>query len=134
MARNRVKKAAKKKAPRGKVDAYKHSTRRTKIPTEQSEAYMPDKDKEGVGYRQSVRAKGSAPTLCWDREQDVDGFEVQAHPLYIHEKIHPASFIQYLGGGGGTASNRRVFGTTSMVFPKARPMSGTSTRETGKTG
>lgn len=131
MTRKRVKKTAKKKAPRGKVDAYKHSTRRTKIPTEQSEAYMPDKDKEGVGYRQSVRAKGSAPTLNWDRELDANGFEVQAHPLYIHEKIHPASFIQFLGGGA--VISRTAFGTTSTAFPKARPTNGTSTPEIGKT-
>lgn len=96
----KVKKSTKKNPQGEKIGAYKHATKRIKIPTEQSEAYMPDKDKEGVSYQQSVRVKGSAPALCWDRGLDAEGFEIQAHPLYIHEKIHPANFIQYLGGGG----------------------------------
>lgn len=82
---------------RKKVDAYKHpSSRRTKIPTDQSEVYMPDEAKESVNYKQTVHETVSGPMLSWDRGVDPNDLEIQAHPLYIHEKVRPASFIESL--------------------------------------
>ena len=81
------------------VKSYTHkSSKRKKIPTEQTEAFMPDEDKESVNYAATARKNTSAPTLNWNRDprQVQQPIEMEAHPLYIHEKIHPASFVETL--------------------------------------
>lgn len=87
-----------------KVDSYKHSaSKRPKIPTDQSVPYMPDEEKASVDYAPPPREGRRDPVLCWERGIEVDTLEIQASPLYIHEKIHPANFVESLtiSGGGG---------------------------------
>ena len=52
-------------------------------------------DREPVPYRPPVRSR-SGPVLSWDRDEALDELETPATPLYIHEKIHPASFADSL--------------------------------------
>lgn len=92
-----------------KLGSYSHSSsKRKKIPTEQNEKFMPDEEKAPVGYKPEVRKSEGAPMLSWIRSNDLNDAEVMpAHPLYIHEKIHPGNFLKSLinQGGGGTGRN-----------------------------
>lgn len=118
-----------------KVDAYRHSSsKRTKVPTEQSEVYMSDDDKAAVSHKQPAREAGSAPTLNWDRGMDIGGFDIQAHPLYIHEKVHPANFVRSLAkwGGGGGSPIKKPCGRSLMGFRRGQPSSGTIIRGIGR--
>lgn len=88
------------------VEAYKHSTsRRVKIPTDESVPYMPEEEQAPEGYRSPTQEGRSEPVLSWEREINLENLEIQAHPLYIHEKVSPASFVQSLvsvpAGAGG---------------------------------
>ncbi len=87
------------------VETYTHSTdKRYNVPTEQTEPFMSDDDKSPVVYKPEVRQKSSKPKLSWGRDSNLDNIKVEAHPLYIHEKIHPANFINTLGNSDEQSS------------------------------
>ena len=77
------------------VESYKQTGRRINLPTDQTEAYMEDEDKEPVKYTPNLREHKGRPALAWDRKVD-DAESVRAYPLYIQEKIHPGAFVNSL--------------------------------------
>ena len=91
----------KKKTDPKPVESYSHSSnKRVNLPTEQTEEFMPDSDRASVRYTPPVRQERSAPRLSWHRGEALDNLQLEAHPLYIHEKIHPANFIETLRESG----------------------------------
>lgn len=78
------------------IESYSHAEKkRSNLPTEQTERFMEDKDKCPENYTPPIRQR-NAPLLSWDRHEDLELRPTLAHPLYIHEKIHPAHFVQSL--------------------------------------
>ncbi len=79
------------------VKSYKHpASKRTNLPTEQTEPFMEDEQKASVVHNPPVRHAGSIPRLSWDRDSSHDSLETPAYPLYIHEKLEPSIFINGL--------------------------------------
>lgn len=88
----------------GKVSAYSHKKRRRKnLPTDQTEPNMPDQDKAAESYTPPVRdVEHGSPLLSWHRGVDSGEIdELEAHPLYIHEKVSPIYFVESLAQKGG---------------------------------
>ena len=79
------------------IKSYKHKDKkRLKIPTEQEEQEFSSKD-EGVNtHKPNVEIKKDEIKLNWKREVDLENYVEKSYPLFIHEKIHPQSFIQSL--------------------------------------
>lgn len=77
------------------VESYKQPGQRVNLPTDETEAYMEDSDKEPVEYKPNLREHKGRPALAWDRRAD-DAESVWAYPLYIQEKIHPGAFVNSL--------------------------------------
>ena len=83
------------------VESYTHkSETRSNLPTEQTSRYMGAEDRRPVPYKPPVRSR-AGPVLSWDRDESLDAIETPATPLYIHEKIHPASFAESLQDRAG---------------------------------
>ena len=86
------------------VETYRHkSEKRSNLPTEQTSIYMGKEDRKGILYKPELHSR-EGPLLSWDRDVDLENVETEATPLYIHEKIHPATFAKSLeskiSGGG----------------------------------
>ncbi len=80
------------------IDSLKHeSSSRTNVPTEQSVPYMRPEDTLPQPYQPSIRTR-EGPLLAWDRSENLSAIESSAYPLYIHEKLHPESWIRQLQG------------------------------------
>lgn len=77
------------------IDGYRHGDTRPNLPTDQTEAFMDDADKEPVSYSPPPRQPGG-PLLSWDRADNLDDLATEATPLYISEKIHPSAFVEQL--------------------------------------
>ncbi len=79
------------------IKSYKHpASKRTNLPTEQTEPFMEDEQKAAVAHSPPIREPGSIPRLSWDRDRSLDSLETPAYPLYIHEKLEPSIFINGL--------------------------------------
>ncbi len=82
------------------IKSYKHpASKRTNLPTEQTEPFMEEEQKASVVHSPPVRDAGSIPRLSWDRDRSLDSLETPAYPLYIHEKLEPSIFINGLREG-----------------------------------
>lgn len=80
------------------VDSMKHkSVKRVNLPTDQTEPYMTSDDKLPEKYSPNIRNR-DGPVLSWDRAESLERIETDAYPLYIHEKLHPESWIRQLQG------------------------------------
>ena len=77
------------------VEGYKHGAKRANLPTDGTEPFMDQADKEPVRYVPPIRDR-SGPVLSWDRGENLDEIATDATPLYINEKIHPSAFIAQL--------------------------------------
>ena len=77
------------------IDGYRHGDTRPNLPTDQTEAFMDDADKQPVRYEPPPRSR-SGPVLSWDRGENLDDLATDATPLYISEKIHPSAFVEQL--------------------------------------
>ena len=77
------------------IHGYRHGDTRPNLPTDQTEAFMDDADKEPVSYSPPPRQPGG-PLLSWDRADNLDDLATEATPLYISEKIHPSAFVEQL--------------------------------------
>ena len=77
------------------VEGYKHGGTRANLPTDQTEPFMPDDDKQPITYRPPIRSR-EGPVLSWDRGENLDDIATDATPLYITEKIHPSAFVEQL--------------------------------------
>lgn len=88
-----------KKGPAGptKVEVTRHNDKRTNIPTDELRSFVVDAEKEPT---QLVYERDTSldPQLVWrgKDQQDLDGLEVPAVPIYIQEKIHPRVLIENL--------------------------------------
>ena len=79
--------------PRG----YRHiGSRRTKIPTDADDQYMPDEERKSGMFYPEMRSKDLLPRLSWRRNTDKKDMAREAHPLYIQEKVDPSWFINHL--------------------------------------
>ena len=90
-----TKKKTRRKAP---PESYAHpSAGRLNLPTEETAPFMAEEDRAPYRYEPPLRQdEHGEPRLSWDRGDDSEEIAVDAHPLYIHEKIHPAAFVRSL--------------------------------------
>ena len=112
------KKKTTRKAP---PEAYAHaSADRLNLPTEETAPYMTDADRAPRRYAPPIRDdRAGEPRLSWDRGDDPDALEVESHPLYIHEKIHPAAFVRSLTTTpADRRETRKLFGTAYNDLPE----------------
>ena len=112
------KKKTTRKAP---PEAYAHaSADRLNLPTEETAPYMTDADRAPRRYEPPIRDdRAGEPRLSWDRGDDPNALEVESHPLYIHEKIHPAAFVRSLTTApADRRETRKLFGTAYNDLPE----------------
>lgn len=112
------KKKTTRKAP---PEAYAHaSADRLNLPTEETAPYMTDADRAPRRYAPPIRDdRAGEPRLSWDRGDDPEAMEVESHPLYIHEKIHPAAFVRSLTTTpADRRETRELFGTAYNDLPE----------------
>ena len=112
------KKKTTRKAP---PEAYAHaSADRLNLPTEETAPYMTDADRAPRRYAPPIRDdRAGEPRLSWDRGDDPDALEVESHPLYIHEKIHPAAFVRSLTTApADRRETRKLFGAAYNDLPE----------------
>ncbi len=87
-----------------KTKAYQHAeARRTNIPTSEDHVYMGGEERAGEPFSPSPAGSDGPVLLSWKRGIDTNSIRTEALPLYIHEKISPAVFVQQLSklrGGG----------------------------------
>jgi len=87
------------KTPTGptKVEVTRHNDKRTNIPTDELRSFVADDEKQPTRLVYE-RDTSLDPQLVWrgKDQQDVDGLEVPAVPIYIQEKIHPRVLIENL--------------------------------------
>ena len=71
---------------------------RTNLPTDQTEPFMEDEDTADAPFTPPEQLPDSAyPKLYWNRTAAAKNHGYFQHgPLYVHEKIHPGSFIASL--------------------------------------
>lgn len=80
----------------GSHESYRHArSRRTKIPTDSDDQYMPDEEREPVTFYPDMRSEDAMPRLSW-RRNTGGGVERESHPLYIQEKVDPSWFVNHL--------------------------------------
>ncbi|MYF37442.1 MAG: hypothetical protein F4219_01530 [Gammaproteobacteria bacterium] len=85
------------------VDSMKHeSATRVNVPTDQSDPLMRDEDKRPEKYSPNIRNL-EGPVLSWERAERLESIETDAYPLYIHEKVHPESWVRHLQGTRDTS-------------------------------
>jgi adenine-specific DNA-methyltransferase len=89
--------ARKKSAGPTRVEVLRHDDKRTNIPTDELRAFVDEDEREPQRLRYP-RDKALDPQLVWrgKDEQDAEGLEVPAVPIYIQEKIHPRVLIENL--------------------------------------
>lgn len=79
------------------ADSYHHiESKRTKIPTESDDQYMPDEKRRSVTFYPEARSENGTPRLSWRRNTSKKDVAREAHPLYIQEKIDPSWFVNHL--------------------------------------
>ena len=78
-------------------NSYRHmGSKRTKIPTESDDQYMPDEERKSVMFYPEARSEDGMPRLSWRRSTDRKDTAREAHPLYIQEKVDPSWFVNHL--------------------------------------
>ena len=81
----------------GSHESYRHArSRRTKIPTESDDQYLPDEEREPVTFHPGIRSEDAMPRLSWRRNTSKDDVARESHPLYIQEKVDPSWFVNHL--------------------------------------
>ena len=89
--------AKKRAAGPTKVDVIRHDDKRTNIPTDELRSFVADDEKQPktLVYERDTSLD---PQLVWrgKDQQDEDGLEVPAVPIYIQEKLHPQVLIENL--------------------------------------
>ena len=77
--------------------SYRHAhSKRTKIPTESDDQYMPDEERESAMFVPGARSEDGNPRLSWRRNTGQKDVARRAHPLYIQEKVDPSWFVNHL--------------------------------------
>ncbi|MEO0967175.1 MAG: DNA methyltransferase [Cyanobacteria bacterium J06639_18] len=77
------------------IDTVKHKNKRANIPTEELRDFLSDEEKKPKPLLYP-RDTSLDPQLVWKNkdEQDNQGLEFTAVPIYIQEKIHPQALIE----------------------------------------
>ncbi len=99
--------------------SYDHSgAKRTNIPTDQEQPYL-DEVRERAQF--SPKPAGTeGPRLSWRRGPAAQRIETDAMPLYIHEKISPAAFIEQLSKDPSAHEQASFFSDFNGFPPDAR--------------
>ena len=85
------------KASKGPHESYHHTkSKRTKIPTESDDQYIPDEERQPITFYPDIRSEDAMPRLSWRRNTDLEDMARQSHPLYIQEKVDPSWFVNHL--------------------------------------
>ena len=103
-------------------EAYAHpSADRLNLPTEETAPFMAAEDRAPYRYEPPLRQdEHGEPRLSWDRGDDADDLAVDAHPLYIQEKIHPAAFVRTLSTTpADRRETRNLFGAAYNNLPES---------------
>lgn len=78
------------------VDSYKHSDKRSRIPTQEESAKLPAKEKQPV-KKQYAYDPSLDPQLVWSGKEEAGiEFGVSTVPIYVQEKIAPEAIIARL--------------------------------------
>jgi len=89
----------KRRRPAGptQVEVLRHADKRTNIPTDELRSFVEDEEAAPAGLVYP-RDTSLDPQLVWrgKDEQDAEGLEVPAVPIYIQEKVHPRVLIENL--------------------------------------
>ncbi len=89
----------KRRRPAGptQVEVLRHADKRTNIPTDELRSFVEDEEAAPAGLVYP-RDTSLDPQLVWrgKDEQDSEGLEVPAVPIYIQEKVHPRVLIENL--------------------------------------
>ena len=93
------------------------SADRPNLASEETAPYMTAADRAPRRHAPPVRSEGG-PRLAWDRDAGLEDFSVDAHPLYIHEKLHPEMFARSLTTmPPDRRETRSVFGSAYNDLP-----------------
>ena len=95
---------AKEDAKQQPVESLTHKVaKRRNAPTEQTAPMMDEDDLAPSLMIPEPIAKSASqlPRLSWMRAEGLEGMNLDATPLFIHEKILPAVFVDSLKAGGG---------------------------------
>ncbi len=102
-----------------KTRPYDHgAASRTNIPTDRDQAYV-DELRERVPFSPEP-AGTEGPRLSWRRGVDGDRVETDAMPLYIHEKVSPAAFVDQLTKDADAPGQGSFFEDFNGFPPDAR--------------
>ncbi len=123
---------AKTRKKKVEVDSLKHKDKRKNIPTEELRDFVVE-DEEGPPVVLYPRDPSLDPQLVWKGkdEQDAQGLEVPAVPIYIQEKIRPQAIIEDLRKETASGKPRQAtFSMTSTACPRTSTSASTSTTTT----
>jgi adenine-specific DNA-methyltransferase len=88
---------------------YRHEdAKRRNLPTDETERVMTDADRRAEFFEPETVIRTGRPVLSWMRNSDADA-PVEGRPLYVQEKVEPASFAERLRREPGAGDNRSLF-------------------------
>lgn len=102
------------------VESIKHkSATRSNLPTEQTGRYMPDDQLVPEKCRPApTDGTSGVPRLSWARSEGLEDMVVDATPLFIHEKVEPAAFVESLSKGAQPAGQSLMFSDSFNGLPQ----------------
>ena len=88
---------------------YRHEgAKRRNLPTDETQRVMTDADRRAEFFEPETVIRSGRPVLSWMRNSDPDA-AVEGRPLYVQEKVEPASFAERLRREPGGGENRSLF-------------------------
>ena len=98
------------RSPKPKTMAgYRHEdAKRRNLPTDETQRVMTDADRRAECFEPETVIRTGRPVLSWMRDSDADA-PVEGRPLYVQEKVEPASFAERLRKEPGAGDNRSLF-------------------------
>ena len=98
---------------------YEHSgAKRRNIPTDRDQAYV-DELRERIPFSPEP-AGTEGPRLSWRRGAGAQRIETDAMPLYIHEKVSPAAFVEQISKEATAPGQGTFFDDFNGLPPDAR--------------
>ena len=98
------------RSPKPKTMAgYRHEdAKRRNLPTDETQRVMTDADRHPEFFEPETVIRTGRPVLSWMRDSEADA-PVEGRPLYVQEKVEPASFAERLRREPGAGDNRSLF-------------------------
>ena len=88
---------------------YRHEdAKRRNLPTDETQRVMTDADRRPETFEPKTVIRTGRPVLSWMRASDADA-PVEGRPLYVQEKVEPASFAERLRREPEAGDNRSLF-------------------------